>query len=226
MARDGPGRAPGFLAGECFPPRRFQHQVAVCPGCARASGPLPAPRLGKRDGDHSGPRGHDGILPDRFLSLNLDHRKSFPSPHIYAGKGENSLSYRQEDCWCDLQHDLPTSTLRNQRKPRTIQAALWFIVFSSENFDPSAVAIVRYRYRGAAIPSPWVTQTRSTAYPTDMNRWRAGCGASRKSGSEGGPEKPTDRKVSRALRSDPTIPTDHTSVDRSVTLTLPNVRDA
>ncbi len=36
-----------------------------------------------------------------------------------------------------------------------------------------------------------------------MNPWRAGCGESRTSGSEGGPEKPTARKHDRALRSDP-----------------------
>ncbi len=36
-----------------------------------------------------------------------------------------------------------------------------------------------------------------------MNTWRAGCGGSRTSGSEGGPEKPTNRKAGRALRSDP-----------------------
>jgi putative transposase len=36
-----------------------------------------------------------------------------------------------------------------------------------------------------------------------MNTWRAGCGGSRTSGSEGGPEKPTHRKMGRALRSDP-----------------------
>ena len=35
-----------------------------------------------------------------------------------------------------------------------------------------------------------------------MNTWRAGCGGSRTSGSEGGPEKPTDRKT--AGRSGPT----------------------
>lgn len=33
--------------------------------------------------------------------------------------------------------------------------------------------------------------------------WRAGCGGSRTSGSEGGPEKPTSRKADRAPRSDP-----------------------
>jgi putative transposase len=36
-----------------------------------------------------------------------------------------------------------------------------------------------------------------------LTPWRAGCGESRTSGSEGGPEKPTDRNVGRALRSDP-----------------------
>ena len=36
-----------------------------------------------------------------------------------------------------------------------------------------------------------------------MSKWRAGCGGSRTSGSEGGPEKPTDRKAGRALRPDP-----------------------
>jgi putative transposase len=36
-----------------------------------------------------------------------------------------------------------------------------------------------------------------------MNPWRAGCGESRTSGSEGGPEKPTSRDAGRALRPDP-----------------------
>ena len=36
-----------------------------------------------------------------------------------------------------------------------------------------------------------------------MNPWRAGCGESRTSGSEGGPEKPTSPKTGRALRPDP-----------------------
>ena len=36
-----------------------------------------------------------------------------------------------------------------------------------------------------------------------MTTWRAGCGESRTSGSEGGPGKPTSRKADRAPRSDP-----------------------
>ena len=36
-----------------------------------------------------------------------------------------------------------------------------------------------------------------------LGSWRAGCGGSRTSGSEGGPEKPTGRKAGRALRPDP-----------------------
>ncbi len=39
-----------------------------------------------------------------------------------------------------------------------------------------------------------------------MGSGRAGCGGSRKSGSEGGPEKPTNGNVGRALGSDPTSP--------------------
>ena len=42
-----------------------------------------------------------------------------------------------------------------------------------------------------------------TRHPNGLNTWRAGCGGSRTSGSEGGPEKPTRRKPGRALRSDP-----------------------
>jgi hypothetical protein len=40
-------------------------------------------------------------------------------------------------------------------------------------------------------------------YASGMNTWRAGCGGSRTSGSEGGPRKPTGRKTGRAPRSDP-----------------------
>jgi transposase InsO family protein len=40
-------------------------------------------------------------------------------------------------------------------------------------------------------------------YSRGVNTWRAGCGESRTSGSEGGPEKPTSRNTSRALRPDP-----------------------
>jgi Transposase, Mutator family len=36
-----------------------------------------------------------------------------------------------------------------------------------------------------------------------LNTWGAGCGGSRTSGSEGGPQKPTRRKSGRALRPDP-----------------------
>jgi hypothetical protein len=42
-----------------------------------------------------------------------------------------------------------------------------------------------------------------TGRTSGMTTWRAGCGESRTSGSEGGPEKPTRREPVRALRSDP-----------------------
>jgi transposase InsO family protein len=40
-------------------------------------------------------------------------------------------------------------------------------------------------------------------HASGMTTWRAGCGESRTSGSEGGPTEPTSRKAGRALRSDP-----------------------
>ena len=55
-----------------------------------------------------------------------------------------------------------------------------------------------------------------TSRPSDMNTWRAGCGESRTSGSEGGPEKPTHRKVDRALRPDPY--TEHRTAEGKVYL--------
>jgi len=48
-----------------------------------------------------------------------------------------------------------------------------------------------------------------------MSLWRAGCGESRTSGSEGGPGKPISRKAGRAPRSDP-----YTGLDASWFLSL------
>jgi putative transposase len=57
-------------------------------------------------------------------------------------------------------------------------------------------------------------------HTSGMNPWRAGCGGSRTSGSEGGPEKPTRRKPDRALRPDPYTqhPTDEGRVYLAVVL--------
>ena len=43
----------------------------------------------------------------------------------------------------------------------------------------------------ASIPTPWSSATTGSTRTSGMNTWRAGCGGSRTSGSEGGPEKPT-----------------------------------
>ena len=56
---------------------------------------------------------------------------------------------------------------------------------------------------GHQDPNPMVEHNDRTGRTSGMNTWRAGCGGSRTSGSEGGPEKPTNRKADRALRSDP-----------------------
>jgi transposase InsO family protein len=48
-----------------------------------------------------------------------------------------------------------------------------------------------------------VERTDQDRLTSGLNTWRAGCGGSRTSGSEGGPRKPTSRKAGRAPRSDP-----------------------
>ena len=59
---------------------------------------------------------------------------------------------------------------------------------------------------GHQDPDPMVERDDRITRTSGMNTWRAGCGGSRTSGSEGGPEKPTGRKTGRALRSDPYTP--------------------
>ena len=72
----------------------------------------------------------------------------------------------------------------------------------TEMFRPRAVAIVRYRYRGTRIPTPWTSRTQD--HPTSgMNTWRAGCGESvhvRFGGRAGETDR---RKAGTALRPDP-----------------------
>jgi transposase InsO family protein len=70
-------------------------------------------------------------------------------------------------------------------------------------FRPERVAIERYRYRGTKIATPVGLRDDRITRTSGMNMWRAGCSGSCTSGSEGGPENPTHRKVDRALRSDP-----------------------
>ncbi len=72
----------------------------------------------------------------------------------------------------------------------------------TEMFRPYKVNIERYRYRGAQIPTPWSSATTTAIRTSGMTTWRAGCGGSRTSGSEGGPEKPTSERLTG--RSGPT----------------------
>ena len=56
---------------------------------------------------------------------------------------------------------------------------------------------------GHTIPTPWTSDDNRSAATSGMNTWRAGCGESRTSGSEGGPGKRTGRKAGTAPRPDP-----------------------
>src|SRR3954447_19423298 len=57
---------------------------------------------------------------------------------------------------------------------------------------------------GHQDPEPMVERADNRiAHTSGVNTWRAGCGESRTSGSEGGPGKPISRKADRAPWSDP-----------------------
>ena len=59
--------------------------------------------------------------------------------------------------WCWLCHKHP-KTGKKELQRRYLRR-WWPEQDEVKLFNPAAVAIVRYRYRGAAIPSPWATQT-------------------------------------------------------------------
>ncbi len=78
-----------------------------------------------------------------------------------------------------------------------------------EMFRPNKVAIERYRYRGARSRPHGRAQRQRITRTSGMNTWRAGCGGSRTSGSEGGRGNPLDESEQGAparplhLRLDP-----------------------
>lgn len=75
-----------------------------------------------------------------------------------------------------------------------------------ELFDPSTVPIIRYRYRGAQIPTPW-DQPAPIPAATCRHMWRAGCAETRTSGSGSGNRKTCQRKQARRPVPDFTTPT-------------------
>ena len=66
-----------------------------------------------------------------------------------------------------------------QLKRQYLDAGWWPSDGNKVLFNPAAVRVTRYRYRGTRIPTPWTHQPDK---PTDP--LRAGCGESRTSGSE------------------------------------------
>jgi hypothetical protein len=73
-------------------------------------------------------------------------------------------------------------------------------------FNPATVSIIRYRYRGADIPSPWTWPDReAAACPVAGTRGEPDARPTGTSGSEGGPGKRNGREAVTAPRPDPTI---------------------
>jgi RNA-directed DNA polymerase len=58
--------------------------------------------------------------------------------------------------WIWLRHKHPKATVKELR--RRYLPGWWPMQDEARLFKPDAVAIVRYRYRGTAIPSPWATK--------------------------------------------------------------------
>jgi RNA-directed DNA polymerase len=58
--------------------------------------------------------------------------------------------------WIWLRHKHPKVTVKELR--RRYLPGWWPTQDETRLFKPDTVAIVRYRYRGTAIPSPWVTK--------------------------------------------------------------------
>jgi RNA-directed DNA polymerase len=63
--------------------------------------------------------------------------------------------------WCWLCHKHPKTAMRELQ--RRFLRRWWPEQDEVTLFNPAAVAITRYRYRGAAIPSPWATRTLGSA---------------------------------------------------------------
>jgi RNA-directed DNA polymerase len=59
--------------------------------------------------------------------------------------------------WCWLCHKYPKAAMGDLRKRHLRK--WWPEQDGVTLFNPAAVAIVRYRYRGAAIPTPWAART-------------------------------------------------------------------
>jgi RNA-directed DNA polymerase len=77
----------------------------------------------------------------------------------------------------------------------------WPTTATGQLFDPGRVRVTRYRYRGTAIPRRGPPPHEDTSFPR-RDLWRARCSVTGTPGSGGGPEKPTNGNIGRALRVD------------------------
>jgi RNA-directed DNA polymerase len=70
-------------------------------------------------------------------------------------------AYTWRRVWCWLRKKHPTATVKDLQ--RRYLNRWWPEQDGVRLFNPAAVAITRYRYRGAAIPTPWATTTSTAA---------------------------------------------------------------
>jgi RNA-directed DNA polymerase len=70
-------------------------------------------------------------------------------------------AYTWRRVWIWLRAKHPKATVKNLQ--RRYLNRWWPRQDGAELFNPAAVAITRYRYRGAAIPAPWAPTTGTAA---------------------------------------------------------------
>jgi hypothetical protein len=150
-------------------------------GCRSKAGHLPRRPVHGERGNHLGI-----ALP----AAQPGRRRAGSSSTDEPGMGRSPRSSRRSG--------KPATWRRRAANPQGVD---WNARRSPVNTDAPSPTLDEAEARVLGIQRKLHRQT--TPDVCRMGSWRAGCGESRTSGSEGGPEKPTDRKVDRALWPDP-----------------------
>jgi len=108
-------------------------------------------------------QGFNGPLADLLRRLNSQLRGW--TNYFRHGVSKQTFGYLRGFAWqrviCWLYHKHPHASWRQIRRRHL--DGWWPTDGDMTLFDPSAVPVTRYRYRGAAIPSPWARTTIAAA---------------------------------------------------------------
>jgi hypothetical protein len=150
-----------------------------------------------------GCRGKAGHLPRRPVHGERGNHLGIALPAVQPGRWRAGPSSTDEPEMGRSPRSSPRSgkPATWRRRAANLQGVVWNARRSPVNTDAPSPTLIEAEARVLGIQH--TLQRRTAPDVWRMGSWRAGCGESRTSGSEGGPEKPTDRKVDRALWPDP-----------------------